>query len=207
MAPSPGAAAAAQGTQQVPFHNYEGSLTTVVVIAGESSTTAPRCRRPLPVPAVDTEGNPGTTQYMGSIAEMPNGDITDSWTQVDQYTDEAIVPLAAGTALDTPYATAYYGGSTIYLRQYQESTTSAGPQVTGLYGVNDTTGTTEVRIDKNPLDTTTAPSGPLQYLIVTFDEDMYDYPDVATQLAQEGFTTPMPRSPPWIRPRPGGPIA
>ncbi|GAB6165288.1 hypothetical protein JCM19992_12880 [Thermostilla marina] len=97
-------------------------------------------------------GTEGTPQTEPSLGVMPDGSFVVAWTQWEQSTD--------GT----------YTNKSIYYREFKESVDTAGPIVTDLVAPDGT------KIDDG--DVVVTDDG-LQYLVVTFDEEMLAY-DQAT---------------------------
>ena len=85
----------------------------------------------------------GTPQRHASIAMEPDGDFVMAWTQWDRYTNTT------------------YANNSIYYRQFDETTDTAGPQVTDL-----------VDSDGVLVDNGGEIDAPVQHVVMTFDEDM-----------------------------------
>ena len=108
-----------------------------------------------------TMGSEGTWQTEVSIGMQPDGDFVMVWTQMDMYTDEMLA------------------NNTVYFREFNEETDTAGPLVTGLVAPD---GTQTGEGERFPVT-----SG-LQHMVLTFDEEMLVEPDVAAQLQILGIT-------------------
>jgi len=123
------------------------SVTSSEVVKG-GTTTADSV---APFTFTETIGDPGSVRHDVSIGMTPGGSFVTVWTQDDRFS-------SAGTA-----------GQSIYFRQFQESTDTAGPIVTGLV-VNGTA-----------VDSGTVINGAIKHLVVTFDEAMltFDAPTIA----------------------------
>jgi subtilisin-like proprotein convertase family protein/secreted trypsin-like serine protease len=98
----------------------------------------------------DTYGIAGTQQTMASIGMEPDGDFVTVYTQIENYRNAGFVSNGSGTA-----------NSNIYFRRFEEKTDTAGPRVTDWA---DSTG-------KSLADNAVLQSN-LQYVVVTFDENM-----------------------------------
>ncbi|RMF88340.1 MAG: hypothetical protein D6741_19360, partial [Planctomycetota bacterium] len=97
-------------------------------------------------------GFSGTPQTEPSLGVTPDGSFVVSWTQWEQGTDGS------------------YTNKSIYYREFEETVDTAGPIVTDLVAPDGT------KIDDG--DVVVTDDG-LQYLVVTFDEEMLAY-DQAT---------------------------
>jgi hypothetical protein len=166
--------APAQGNAPQPDYQYKGGISVATIIkgvapqAGQVSDSNPTGGPLLYAGAVHTYAQEGTPQFSASIAVTRSGNFVMAWTQEDQYTDG--LTFAADPS-----------GSTIYTRQYDETTDTAGPQVAGLYGPAGT------RIDGGTQYQATL-SGGLTHLVVSFDENMRNYPNPIIQLEEQGYT-------------------
>ena len=174
---------AAAGQHQTPDFMYYGSISSVVVIQGQMPVGS------QPLVAEETRGSAGTLETATSIAMTSSGNFGMAWTQAN---------LSTSGSQDTPYATGAQANQTtsgavlndsIYVRQFNESTDTAGPEVGGLYAVpTPSLKIGALRVDSSSVTTTPIPVAPLQYLVVTFDEAMKNSPDVNTQLIELGYT-------------------
>ncbi|NLS96608.1 MAG: hypothetical protein GXX96_31110 [Planctomycetaceae bacterium] len=98
----------------------------------------------------DTYGTQGTWQTRPSIGMEPDGDYTTLYTQVENYRNAGFVTAETSTA-----------NMNIYYRRFDEETDTAGPRVT-----NWAEGT------GNSLDDNAVLQKHLQYVVLTFDEEM-----------------------------------
>jgi hypothetical protein len=172
--------APAQGQPQAPDIRYAGTISFYEVNKGVLPTTTPVTAVPVPLPmvAMEQEASEGTEQSYASIAETRSGNFVVAWTQFDQYSDGADV---SQDDLYNPTDTApVLMGSTVYTREFQETTETTGPLVAGLFAPDGT------RVDGSANYKATV--GALTHLIVSFDSPMLNYPDPTTQLAELGLT-------------------
>ncbi|MGW8256409.1 MAG: hypothetical protein ACWGMZ_02875, partial [Thermoguttaceae bacterium] len=102
----------------------------------------------------ETMPDTGTPQANSSIAVQPDGSFVEVFTQYDRY--------SYGTTFFTPYGgTGMTGYETIYFREFNESTDTAGPLLTDF-----------LLTDGSRLSNGGQVLQPLDYVIVTFDEAM-----------------------------------
>ncbi len=119
-----------------------------------------------------TMGTAGTWQGEVACDMEPDGDFVAVWSQLDLASHQELTIPGAVDAT-SPHASVFY-------RRFDETTDTAGPRVADMVDqegnlVDD--GGTALN-----LDTSVVPPGsdPLQYLVLTFDEQMlqFDYDDV-----------------------------
>ena len=104
---------------------------------------------PAPIPLVEVAGNAGTPQVNSSIAMSPSGNYVMAWEQMNDQ---------GGTY-----------NTNVYYRQFNESTTTAGPMSSSFELADTTAPGGIVRIQSSAQAITSANLG---YIIVTFDENM-----------------------------------
>jgi hypothetical protein len=169
--------APAQGNPPQPDYQYKGGISVdlnvvigVAPKAGTASASDPGGGPLLSASLLNTStyAQIGTPAEAASIAVTRSGNFVMAWTQDNQYTDGL-------------YDAADPSGNALYTRQYEETTDTSGPQVAGLYGPAGT------RMDGGTQYQATIATG-LTHLVVSFDEDMRNYPNPIIQLEEQGYT-------------------
>ena len=136
------------GIQGEPFVDPDEAVSTALNGTISSSTNDPGqngglVEVPPPELFTHTFADPGTPQYNASSGITPEGDFVLAWTQTNLYNDG--MPA----------------GNSIHFRTFSENTDTAGPMVTDFL-----LPTGERLQDGGQV------IGELQYIVVTFDEDM-----------------------------------
>ncbi|HYW81123.1 MAG TPA: hypothetical protein VE890_16190, partial [Thermoguttaceae bacterium] len=103
---------------------------------------------PPPIIAEYSVGDEGTWQEEVSIGMEPDGDFVMVWTQRDRYTTLA------------------ESNTNVYFRTFNERTDTAGPMVTDLIAPSG-----------ESVDQAATIQGPLQHVVLTFDEELAQYDD------------------------------
>ena len=107
-----------------------------------------------------TTGDPGTVQTDVSIGMEPDGDFVLAWTQYEEFTSGHGLGTSVGQVPGNP------SNQNIYFRTFNEDTDTAGPRVTDLIAPDG------MRVD--PFGTV---EGPVQQMVLIFDEDLTVFDD------------------------------
>ncbi len=128
---------------------YTGVISVTTDVQGRADAA------PFPIMAHFTYGDMGTVQTQSSSGITPEGSFTSVWAQNEQFTNSAVY---------SSYYYFNYGGDSntnIYYRRYVESRDTAGPILTDFLLPDGSRLTSGGQVGEN-----------LQYIVVTFDEEM-----------------------------------
>ncbi|MEE8452225.1 MAG: hypothetical protein V3R99_09930, partial [Thermoguttaceae bacterium] len=111
---------------------------------------------PPPEVVIYSIGDEGTIQTAVSVGMEPDGDFVIAWTQQNNYTEGSGFFGSAGVV----------SNQTVFFRTFDESTDTAGPMVTDLIAPSG-----------KSIDPAAAIQGPLQHIVLVFDEELAQYDD------------------------------
>jgi hypothetical protein len=168
----------AQILQAPPAYTYNpGNATppppnltyTGLIAAAVGATGSFPAANPPGVPEYSA-GFGGTPQFDESVGMTPTGSFSATWQQEELLSDQ--VPS---------------GQQNLYYRDFGESTDTAGPRLANLINEDPGAAADATSLPADGSGQVATATG-LEYLVVTFDKDMLDYPDPVTQLDELGYT-------------------